>query len=51
LEKQLGGIHPIMIGEVTYYLIARILAIQFRDTFAKHFSLHHFGKQFVVNVK
>jgi hypothetical protein len=27
LEKQVGGIHPIVIGKVTYRLIARTLAI------------------------
>jgi hypothetical protein len=32
-----------VIGEVTYHLIARTLAIQFRDTFVEHFSPHQFG--------
>jgi hypothetical protein len=43
LEKQFGKIHPIMIGDVTYRLIVRTLAIQFRDILAKHFNLHQFG--------
>ncbi len=40
LEKQFGCIHPIVIGEVTYRLIAHTLAIQFKDTFMEHFSPH-----------
>ncbi len=32
-----------MINEVTYRLVARTLAIQFRDTFVEHFSLHQFS--------
>ncbi len=43
LEKQFGGICPIVINEVTYYLVARTLAIWFRDTLVKHFSLYQFG--------
>ncbi len=32
-----------MIGEVTYQLVVHTLAIQFRDTFAKHFSPNQFS--------
>ncbi len=32
-----------MIGEVTYHLVAHILAIQFGNILMKHFSLHQFG--------
>ncbi len=32
-----------MINEVTYHLIAHTLVIQFKGTFAKHFSFHQFG--------
>ncbi len=32
-----------MIKEVIYRLITRTLAIQFKDTFAKHFNSHQFG--------
>jgi hypothetical protein len=30
------------IGEVIYWLIAHTLAIQFKDTFTKHFNPHQF---------
>ncbi len=40
LEKQAKGIRPIVIREVIYWLVTRILAIQFKDTFAKYFSPH-----------
>jgi hypothetical protein len=40
LEKQFGGICPIMISEVTYRLVVRILATQFMNIFMKHFNLH-----------
>ncbi len=43
LEKQAKGVQPISIGKVIYWLIACILAIQFKDTFAKHFSPYKFG--------
>jgi len=43
LEKQLKNVRPITIGEVIYQLVIRTLAIQFKNTFAKHFSLHLFG--------
>jgi hypothetical protein len=45
LEKQAIGIHPIAIGEVIYQLVARTLIIQFKDTFAKHFSHTSLGWQ------
>jgi hypothetical protein len=32
-----------MIGEMTYRLVTRTLAIQFKDTFIEHFNLHKFG--------
>jgi len=32
-----------MIGKVIYHLVAYTLVIQFKDTFAKHFSPHQFG--------
>ncbi len=32
-----------MIGETTYCIVARILTIQFRDIFTKHFNPHQFG--------
>jgi hypothetical protein len=32
-----------MIGKVIYHLIAYTLIIQFKVTFAKHFSPHQFG--------
>jgi hypothetical protein len=31
-----------MLGKVIYWLIARTLAIQFKDTFAKHCNSHQF---------
>jgi len=40
LEKQVRGIQPITIGEVIYWLVARTLVIQFKDTFVEHFSPH-----------
>jgi hypothetical protein len=40
LEKQFRGIYSISIGEVTYHLVARTLAIQFKDILAKHFNPH-----------
>jgi hypothetical protein len=40
LEKQFGSIHPIVISEVTYYLIVTTLVILFRDTHVEHFSPH-----------
>jgi hypothetical protein len=40
LEEQAKGIQPIAIGEVIYQLIGHTLVIQFKDTFAKHFSPH-----------
>jgi len=43
IGKKSKGICPIVIGEVTCHLIAYTLAIQFRDTFIEHFSLHQFG--------
>jgi hypothetical protein len=43
LEKQVEGVRPITIGEVIYQLIAHTLAIQFKNTFAEHFSPHQFG--------
>ncbi len=43
LEKQFGGICPIVINEVTYCLVARTLAIQFKGTLVKHFSLYQVG--------
>jgi hypothetical protein len=36
-------VHPIAIGEVTDYLIACTLVIQFMDTFVEHFNPHQFG--------
>jgi hypothetical protein len=38
LEKQVKGVQPITIGEVIYWLVARTLVIQLKDTFAEHFS-------------
>jgi hypothetical protein len=32
-----------MIGKAIYGLVACTLVIQFKDTFAKHFSPHQFG--------
>jgi len=43
LENWSGGICFIAIGEVTYRLIAHILAIQFKDILAEHFNSHQFG--------
>jgi hypothetical protein len=43
LEKQFGGIRPIVISEVTYQLIAHRLIIQFKDIFTEHFNPHQFG--------
>jgi hypothetical protein len=40
LEKQAKGVQPITIGEAIYWLIARTLVIQLKDTFAEHFSPH-----------
>jgi hypothetical protein len=38
--KKSRGIHPIAIGEVTSYLIARTLVIQFKVTLMEHFNPH-----------
>ncbi len=43
LEKQAGGVWPIMIKEVIYQLVVCTLAIQFKDIFAEHFRPHQFG--------
>jgi hypothetical protein len=43
LEKQFGGICPIVINELPYCLVAHTLAIQFRGTIVKHFYLYQFG--------
>jgi len=40
LEKQIGGVQPIAIGEVIYWIVAFTLVIQFKDTFVEHFSPH-----------
>jgi hypothetical protein len=40
LEKQIGGIWPIIIGEAIYWLVAHTLVIQFKDTFVEHLSPH-----------
>jgi hypothetical protein len=40
LQKQMGNIRPIMVGEVIYQLVVLTLATQFKDTFAEHFSPH-----------
>jgi hypothetical protein len=41
-EKQVGGVRPIVIGEVVYQLVTRTLVIQFKDTFAEHFCPRQF---------
>ncbi len=43
LEKEFESIHPIMISEGTYCLVAHTLVIQFKGTFMENFSLHQFG--------
>jgi hypothetical protein len=43
LEKQFGGICPIVIGEVTYHLVACTMANTFKDTLMEHFSPHQLG--------
>jgi hypothetical protein len=40
LEKQVENVRPITIGELIYWLVVRTLAIQFKNTFAKHFNSH-----------
>jgi hypothetical protein len=40
LEKQAGGVWPIVIGKVIYWLFTCTLVIQFKDTFVEHFSPH-----------
>jgi len=40
IRKQFGSIHPIIIGEVIYCLVACTLVIQFRDNLVEHFNLH-----------
>jgi hypothetical protein len=40
LQKQMGDIQLIMIEEMIYQLVVLTFATQFRDTFAKHDSLH-----------
>jgi hypothetical protein len=40
LEKQTHNIRPIMIRNVTYWLVDHALTIQFSDTFVNHFSPH-----------
>jgi hypothetical protein len=43
LEKQTKGVWPVVIRKVIYQLVTRTLAIQFKDTFVKHFTPHQFG--------
>jgi hypothetical protein len=43
LEKQSRGIHPIVISEVIYDLVAHTLAIKFKNTFMEHFIPRQFG--------
>jgi hypothetical protein len=45
LEKQAESIQPIMIRELIYQLVTHTLAIQFKDTFAKHFSPYQWQHQ------
>jgi hypothetical protein len=41
LEKH--NIRPIMIRDVTYWLVDHAITIRFNDTFVKHFNPHQFG--------
>jgi phosphopantetheine adenylyltransferase len=43
LEKQARGVKLITIGKVIYRLVTRTFAIQFKNTFVKHFNPHQFG--------
>jgi hypothetical protein len=43
LEKEFESIHPIMISEGTYHLVAHTLIIQFKGICMENFSLHQFG--------
>jgi hypothetical protein len=40
LEKQTGGIQPIAIGKVIYWLITCTLVILIKDTFVDHVLIH-----------
>jgi hypothetical protein len=40
LEKQVENVQPITIGELIYRLVVHTLTIQFKNTFAEHFSPH-----------
>jgi hypothetical protein len=43
MTKPLGGIRPIIIGEMLYRLTIHALCLQFRNAFATHFFPHQFG--------
>jgi hypothetical protein len=43
LSKPSGGIKPIAMGEVLYWLINRALCFSFQDEFSFHLSPHQFG--------
>jgi hypothetical protein len=42
MTKPLGGVCPIVVGEALYRLTSCVLCLQFRETFATHFSPHQF---------
>jgi hypothetical protein len=43
LAKPSSGIHPIVVEEVFYRLMSRVLCLQFCDAFAFHLSPYQFG--------
>ncbi len=42
IRKVIESIHPVMINEMIYCIIAHTLVIQFKDIIAKYFNLHWF---------
>lgn len=43
LAKPSGGIRPIVVGEVFYWLVSRTFCFQFHGAFVVHLSPHQFG--------
>ncbi|KAL2630334.1 hypothetical protein R1flu_015020 [Riccia fluitans] len=43
IEKDSGGVRPIVVGEALYRLVAQSLSLQFRATFFNHFEPWQFG--------
>jgi hypothetical protein len=43
MNKHLGEVRPITMGEALYWFISRVLCFQFHETCVLHFSPHKFG--------